>query len=306
MVCQPPGRERFARILPRDWPGARRWRAGTVAPNAGGYNTGVAANVYFDLTRAFNERGVIVALASGQAVVHYRVAIMSKDGDWVIRETAAACDRVRQMLAERGAWYRPGAPLDPRWLAGGWSSHFEFTDDRQRRVRCDFFSRPPRVAAAAIEQLFRRATDPLAVVDIESLIRMKRTQRAKDYAVIGELAARLPPEREVVLTTDPDRLMQLAPTYGRGEARPAVRAAVAGDRDAVIVALAREQDARQQRDRARMHAYGSAAEPYIAAFARLTAAERQLPAAHARVVTLADQLLPEDVNVSESIDDDAE
>ena len=30
-------------------------------------------NVYFELTRAFNARGSIVALASGQAVVHYLV-----------------------------------------------------------------------------------------------------------------------------------------------------------------------------------------------------------------------------------------
>ena len=79
----------------------------------------MAGNVYFDLTRAFNQRGAIVALASGQAVVHYRVDIMSKDGDWVIRESAEACARVLEVLAARGAWYRPGAPLDPRWLAGG-------------------------------------------------------------------------------------------------------------------------------------------------------------------------------------------
>lgn len=51
----------------------------------------MADNVYFDLTRVWNERGPIVALSSGQAVVYYRIAIMSKDGDWVIRETAEAC-----------------------------------------------------------------------------------------------------------------------------------------------------------------------------------------------------------------------
>jgi hypothetical protein len=32
----------------------------------------VAGNVYFDLTRAFNDRGPVVARASGQAVVYYR------------------------------------------------------------------------------------------------------------------------------------------------------------------------------------------------------------------------------------------
>jgi hypothetical protein len=266
----------------------------------------VATNVYFDLTRAFNAHGVIVALASGQAVVHYRIAIMSKDGDWVIRETRAACDRVLQVLAEHGGWYRPGAPLDPRWLAGGWSSHFEFTDEKQRRVRCDFFSRPPRVAAAAIEQVFQTATDPLAVVDVESLIRMKRTQRAKDYAVIGELATRLPPEREVLLTTDPDRLLRLAPVHGQGARRPAVRAALAGDRDGVVVALAREQDARQRQDRARMDTYTRAAEPYLDAFARLAVEDRRLPAGHMRAAALAERLLPQRVTIEESTHDNAE
>jgi hypothetical protein len=214
----------------------------------------VPANVYFDLTRAFNQRGPVVALASGQAVVPYRVAIMSKDGDWVIRETVEACGHVFDILTARAASYRPGAPLDPRWLAGGWSSHFEFSDDKQRRVRCDFFSRPPRVELLAIERLFASAGDPFLVVDLESLIRMKRTQRAKDYAVIGELATRLAPEREILLTTDVERLLQLAPSYGVGVHRPSVRAARAGDRDAVVVALARERDRHQQIDRARLDA----------------------------------------------------
>ncbi len=57
------------------------------------------------------------------------------------------------------------------------------------------------------------------------LILMKRSQRAKDYPVIGELAAKLPPPRELEFTTDPDRLLALAPNHGRDSARPAVRAA---------------------------------------------------------------------------------
>jgi hypothetical protein len=266
----------------------------------------VTTNVYFELTRAFNAHGAVAALASGQAVVHYRVAIMSKDGDWVLRESPEACARALEVLAERGASYRPGAPLDVRWLAGGWSSHFEFADERGRRVRCDFFSRPPRVELGAVERLFASASDTLLVVDLESLIRMKRTQRVKDYAVIGELAGRLPPAREIRLTTDPDRLLQLAPEYGRDVSRPAVRAALAGDRDALLVALAREQDRHQRLDRARLDAYASAAEPYVAAFARIAADARLLPAAHARVVALAERLLPRAVNVPGDADADAE
>jgi hypothetical protein len=248
--------------------------------------------VYFDLTRTFNAEGPVAILASGQAVVYYRLAIMSKDGDWVVRETSAACARILDVLAGYRAVYRPGAPLEPRWLAGGWSSHFEFSDDKGRRVRCDFFSRPPRVGAARLARLFDERTDPLMVVDLESLIRMKRTQRAKDHVVIGELAARLPPEKELEFTTDPDRLLALAPTLDTARERAAVRAAAAGDRDGVVVALARERDAQQRADRVRVEAYVTAAAPFMAAFARLSASDRRLPEAHARVVTLASQLLP--------------
>ena len=266
----------------------------------------VAGNIYFDLTRAFNEGGVTVALASGQAVVHYRVAIMSKDGDWVIRETEEACARVLEVLAGLGASYRPGAPLDVRWLAGGWSSHFEFHDDKHRRVRCDFFSRPPRVSRAAIDRLFASATDPFLVIDVESLVRMKRTQRAKDYAVIGELAGRLPPPEELLHTTDPDRLMQLAPAYGGGVGRAAVSAALSGVRDTVVVALALEQDRHQRADRERLHAYGAAAERYLADFTRMPAEQRRLPGAHQRVTGLAERLLPASVGLAEQLDDDAQ
>jgi hypothetical protein len=266
----------------------------------------VAANTYFDLTQTFNARGSIAALASGQAVVYYRVAIMSKDGDWVIRETAEACARVLDILAGRGASYRPGAPLDTRWLAGGWSSHFEFADEKRRRVRCDFFSRPPRVVPETTDRLFAAAADPLLVVDLESLIRMKRTQRAKDYAVIGELAAHLPPAQEIRLTTDPDRLMQLAPEHGAGVTRPAVEAALAGDRDGLVVALAREQDRQQRVDRARLKAYAAAAEPYLEAMTRIPTHERRLPAAHERINALAERLLPFTVDLPEELDGDAQ
>ena len=270
------------------------------------YNARVAGNIYFELTRAFNAAGPIAVLASGQAVVYYRVAIMSKDGDWVIRETADACAQVLGVLAERGAVYRAGAPLDPRWLAGGWSSHFEFFDDKRRRVRCDFFSRPPRVDAAILTRLFEGEAGSLLVIDLESLIRMKHTQRAKDYAVIGELAARLPPEQEIQFTTDPDRLLELASSYQSVSTRAAIQAASVGDRDGVVVALAREQDALQRIDRARVQAYATAAEPYLAEFGKISSADRRLPDAHARLVARAERLLPVAVAVQENVDADVE
>jgi hypothetical protein len=252
-------------------------------------------NVYFDLTREFNRHAPAAALASGQAVVYYRIAIMSKDGDWVIREDADACQRVRAVLAAHGARYRPSAPLDVRWLAGGWSSHFEFADERGRRIRCDFVSRPPRVARARLEEMFRTANAPagLLVVDPETLIRMKQTQRAKDYPAIAEIARLLPADREIAYTTDPDRILVLAPAAGPLVDRPSVLAASKGrDRERVVVELAREIDAMQRRDRTRVERYLAAAARYLEQFHAGRVHELELSAAHDVACGLAERWLP--------------
>jgi hypothetical protein len=255
-----------------------------------------ARNIYFALTEAFNATAPTVALASGQAVVYYRVAIMSKDGDWIIRETREACAIVLGELEARGARYRPAPPLDVRWLAGGWSSHFEFFDARQRRVRCDFVSRPPRVSREAIDALFVRAERPpaLHVVDLAALIALKQTQRAKDYSVIAELATQLPPEMEIEVTTDPDRIIALAPKFGHASSRSAVRAAQI-DRHAVVVALAEEIDTMRQVDRRRVAAYQAVAQPYLEACRAQDVSTLGLREAHARMLEIADRFLPHTV-----------
>jgi len=251
-------------------------------------------NPYFELTREFNAEGRIVALASGQAVVYYRLAMMSKDGDWIIQESEEACRRVLEVLTRRGARYRPSAPLDVRWLAGGWSSHLELFDPEGRRIRCDFVSRPPRVSEQTLDRLFvdEEGQEP-AVVSVESLIRMKQTQRAKDYPVIGELARRLPPQEEIELTTDPDRILELAREHGESSSRPAVRKARRGEgRRAVVVALAEEIDDLQLEDQARVRAYARAAAPYLREARKLDLA---LPEGHRRLCELAERLLPRKV-----------
>ena len=253
------------------------------------------ANVYFELTREFNRDEPVALLASGQAVVFYRIAIMSKDGDWVIRERPEACDRVRAVLAARGARHRPSPPLDVRWLAGGWSSHFEFTDERARRIRCDFFSRPPRVAFARVEEMFGvgASQDRLLVVDPETLVRMKQTQRAKDYPAIGEIARLLPGGRELLYTTDPDRILALASSVVAAVDRPSVRAArEAAGRERVVVELAREIDQMQRRDLARVERYLAASARYLEEFRRARVDEMALSQAHQMACALAERWLP--------------
>jgi hypothetical protein len=46
--------------------------------------------------------------------VYDRLAIMSKDSDWIVRETPEACQRILSVLDECGARHQPAAPLDVR------------------------------------------------------------------------------------------------------------------------------------------------------------------------------------------------
>lgn len=253
-------------------------------------------NLYFELTREFNQLGPVAALSSGQAVVYYRLAIMSKDGDWIVKESDDACARVRAVLSNYGARYRPSAPLDTRWLAGGWSSHFEFFDPRQRRIRCDFVSRPPRVSSEALTRMFLGAApaETLLVVDRDSLIRLKQTARAKDYAVIGELARQLPPDEEIQWTTDIDRILELSMQSARAASRPSVQAARSGaGRSAVVAALALELDALQQRDRERVGRYQDAANAYLHEFRQSALDRMSLGEAHEAACRLAQAWLPQ-------------
>jgi hypothetical protein len=265
-------------------------------------------NIYFELTREFNAHGPIAALSSGQAVVYYRIAIMSKDGDWILKETPQACDRILDVLAKKGGHYRAGAPLNIRWLSGGWSSHFEFADERGRRVRCDFFSRPPRVSRQVVEKLFSKGElGQLLVIDVESLVRLKQTQRAKDYPAQAELARLLPPELEVELTTDPDRILALASEFGTVSQRASIEAARAGkSRQEVVAALAREVDEFQQLDRKRLADYHRASQIYLDAFRQAEISQLPLLEAHQMCCDLAVKHLPQKVRVMEGNDGDAQ
>jgi len=81
-------------------------------------------NVFFALTDEFNSDGVIALLASGQAVVFYRIALM-QGRDWVLKETGGACRHVRSVLARHGARYRPGARYE--WAAQSYLAEFRAT-----------------------------------------------------------------------------------------------------------------------------------------------------------------------------------
>ncbi len=115
-------------------------------------------SIYIDLAREFNALGLNAILSSGQAVVLHQVTAIGQDGEWILREHETALEHVLAVLAARKAEYRFGAPLDIRWMRGGWSAHLEFRHGPMR-IRTDFVTRPPRLTPAALDELWRQQQD---------------------------------------------------------------------------------------------------------------------------------------------------
>ncbi|MFL6234377.1 MAG: hypothetical protein ACJ76N_14690 [Thermoanaerobaculia bacterium] len=256
-------------------------------------------NPYLDLTRELNQGRLRALLSSGQAVVVHRLAIMSKDGDWILREDAEATGHVLEVLSQHGARYRFGAPLDLRWLAGGWSAHLEFRRDALR-VRTDFVSRPPRITPGQLAQMWEdaQATDN-DVVRVEPLAAMKLTNRDKDYAVVGELARLMSDPRSQLLYSRSSRdLIRLAGEYPEALAEVArqrpLLARVSEGREILEEALDRERRALIHANEERLARYLAASEDWAKVWPDV---QRQieglpLPDAHRLMVSHAEGVLP--------------
>jgi hypothetical protein len=258
--------------------------------------------IYLELTRAFNAGRTRAILSSGQAVVMHRLAVMSKDGDWILREDEEALGRVLRVLGERGARYRFGAPLDFRWMRGGWSSHFEFQHD-SLRVRTDFVTRPPRIDDADLAALWREmeGREP-AFLDARRLSLIKRTNREKDYAVIGDLARLLDDPRDRFLHSRSARdLIELVRQHpslpGELAPRRPLLARIGEGRERIEVALDAERRELMRANERRIERYLDAARAWAEIWPGLARRLAGLPLeeAHRIVVGEASGRLPERV-----------
>jgi hypothetical protein len=232
-------------------------------------------------------------------VVLLRLAVASKDGDWILREDQEALDHVLAVLGRHGARYRFGAPLDLRWLRGGWSSHLEFQAGGLR-VRTDFFTRPPRVSSMDLARLWREqeGRDP-AFTPARILLEIKKTAREKDWPFVGELARLLPDPREQMSCSRSARdLIELAaahPDLAREleRTRP-VLSAIREGLDALREALDRERREAMDADDRRIRTYLAAATELERAWPEIRAqtATADLTEAHAILVDWAERCLP--------------
>jgi hypothetical protein len=267
---------------------------GPVVPNP--------SNPYLDLTREFNHGRLRAVISSGQAVVLHRLAVMSKDGDWIIREDAEATEHLLGVLESRGARYRFSAPLDLRWLRGGWSCHFEHVR-AGIRLRTDFASRPPRVPPTDLQRMWSTLEGvEFPVVDARTLALIKMTDREKDWPVIGELARLLDSPRDrLTFSRSPRDILALLRRHPEIvseaiAARPAL-AAWANGEEALGAALDAERRAAMRVNEARLATYASAARAWKDAWPEVENATRMLPlrAAHRTIVARAESRLPFEV-----------
>lgn len=256
-------------------------------------------NPYLELTEELNRGRLRVLLSSGQAVVVHRLAIMSKDGDWIVREDAEAVGHVLDTLARRGARYRFGAPLDLRWLAGGWSVHFETRQDALR-LRTDFVSRPPRISPEQLAGMWEdAAASGNEVIDLLPLAALKLTNREKDYAVVGELARRMEDPRSQLLYSRSSRdLIQLAADHPEALAEAArqrpLLARLGEGRDALDEELDRERRRLMRINEERLARYMSAAQGWAEIWpdVQRQIAGLPLPEAHRQMTARAEGVLP--------------
>ena len=256
-------------------------------------------NVYLELTREFNRGRLRAVVCSGQAVVLHRLAVVSKDGDWILREDSESVSHVLGVLARHRATYRFGAPFDLRWLSQGWSSHFEFRRGALR-VRTDFFTRPPRISASALRRLWKEQEDrdPPFVGPVD-LAQLKKTDREKDYPVIGELARLMvDPSEKLLYSRSARDLMRLGAEHAElarrlSKRRPLMRR-LSGTREEIERALDEERRALMHADEQRLARFERAARRWRAAWPEV---DREIAAlglieAHRIVVRRAVGVLP--------------
>ena len=86
---------------------------------------------YENLVRTLRSKGVLCAITSGLACVHYGIAESTKDCNLLCHTSSfgTLLDLLAETKVEGAACRYRGnisPPLDARWHKGGWTSHFEW------------------------------------------------------------------------------------------------------------------------------------------------------------------------------------
>ncbi len=210
-------------------------------------------------------------LMGGQACVFYGAAQFSKDVDFLLLASEENFTGLRSALRELGAERIAVPPFDPAALARGHAVHFRCPSGETKGLRIDVMTRlrdlPP------FEVLWERRTTitveggaEISLLSVEDLVSAKKTQRDKDWPMIGALveghymATGGEPNRErarfwLLESRTPERLLELVQRFPDEKEqlvirRPLLALAVASDLPRLREALDAEVRAEQDKDRA--------------------------------------------------------
>ncbi|MFN0180501.1 MAG: hypothetical protein ACKVZ0_17005 [Gemmatimonadales bacterium] len=215
------------------------------------------------------KHGIRTLVLGGQASILHGGAEFSRDLDLLLTTDPADLVRLQGALAELEAELIAVPPLAAEYLDRGHAVHFRCRRSDVSGLRLDLLTRPPRLPD--LDAVWHRAVvaevggETIPVVAVDDLIQTKKTQRDKDWAIIGALV-----RADMVRHRDeptPDRLrfwlreareaddlITLAagfPEEARAVAagRPLLHNAVVGDRSGLALELAKEQLAGKEADR---------------------------------------------------------
>jgi len=250
-----------------------------------------------DFVVELRSRGVLCAITSGLACVHYGIAETTNDCDLLCHPDAF--DALLSLLSETqiqgtACTYRGNIspPLDPRWHNGGWTSHFEWLPE-SGAVTLDVFGHALRESTPWERELVGLYASPQTVAE------MKRTNRDKDWAFITALGVRMievDDERGWLHIFRADTLHELLTQYTCPPdllaRRPALKLAVDHD-PRTAGALHAERSLLEELDRSRIHILERHLRPYVSAV-RTARHNRQLSLQedHSLRIACASQFLP--------------
>lgn len=228
---------------------------------------------YFEnFVRLLRSRGVVCAITSGLACVHYGVAETTKDCDLLCHP--GSFDTLLNLLAETKISGQPchyrgniSPPLDARWHRGGWTSHFQW-GSMPDVTTLDVFGHAVRESSPWQDDLAGLYAGENVVAE------MKRTDRDKDWPFITSLGVALLQARDPrgwLHLFDADSISEMLETYTIPDemlgVRPALQLAARRD-PALQHALLAERHFWKELDRLRIRICRAALRPYVLAMGR--------------------------------------
>lgn len=243
------------------------------------------------LVRTAQSRGIICAITSGMACVHFGVAATTKDCDVLCAADQAeefraliAATELRGLLPNYRGNISP--PLDARWMRGGWTAHFTWKT-RPEETCLDVFGTAPRGSSPWAGQLAGIYARPNVVAE------MKRTNRERDWPFATALGGQMIEAGDLngwLHLHDPEvlrRCLKHAPLdEGLARLRPVLRLAPFDDVLAVKRALLAERVFWGELDEARIRIYQRHLRPYLSLVRRALAINRSVSLADSHAIRI--------------------